>query len=178
MRQGEGALAVWNNADTVGMEKVAFGKALMETENELCVHSRGSRQRAPPVQRCGWTRCWMCLQTARRPEWLEKRARGQGTEEEARWCGSFWVFVRIFLKLLSGSEAREFWGIFVCLCGHAHMACRILVPQPATEPMSHAVEVQSLNHWTTRKIPESLNHIYIYFFFFFNFLAGPHGIIP
>ena len=121
----------------------------------------------------------MCSQTARRPGWLEKRPRGQGMEEEARWCGSFWVFVRIFLKLLSGSEAREFWGIFVCLCGHARTACRILVPQPGIEPMSRAVEVQSLNHWTTRKIPASLNHIYIYiffFFFFFNFLARPHSI--
>ena len=31
------------------------------------------------------------------------------------------------------------------------MACRILVPQPETEPP--ALEVQSLNHWTTREVP-------------------------
>ena len=44
--------------------------------------------------------------------------------------------------------------------------------------MSRAVEVQSLNHWTTRKIPASLNHIYIYiyFFFFFFFLTFWPGL--
>ena len=35
------------------------------------------------------------------------------------------------------------------------LACRILVPQPGIEPMSPAVETQTLNHWTAREIPGS-----------------------
>ena len=31
----------------------------------------------------------------------------------------------------------------------------ILVPQPGVEPMSPAVEVQFLNHWTNSGIPET-----------------------
>ena len=33
-----------------------------------------------------------------------------------------------------------------------HVACRILISQPGIEPMSLAVKVQSLNHWTSREI--------------------------
>ena len=33
------------------------------------------------------------------------------------------------------------------------MSCVILVPQPGIEPMLPAVEVQILNHWTTRGVP-------------------------
>ena len=33
------------------------------------------------------------------------------------------------------------------------MACGILVPQPEIEPIPPALEVQSLNHWTTREVP-------------------------
>ena len=29
----------------------------------------------------------------------------------------------------------------------------VLVPQPGLKPMPPAVEVQSLNHWTTRAVP-------------------------
>ena len=32
-------------------------------------------------------------------------------------------------------------------------ACKVLVPQPGIEPKTPAVETQSLNHWTARKIP-------------------------
>ena len=35
--------------------------------------------------------------------------------------------------------------------GH-HIASRILVPWPGIEPTPPAVEVQNLNHWTTRQI--------------------------
>ena len=34
------------------------------------------------------------------------------------------------------------------------MACRIFVLQPVIEPVPHALEVQSLNHWTTREVSE------------------------
>ena len=33
-----------------------------------------------------------------------------------------------------------------------HSGCRILVPQPETEPVPLAVEAQSLTHWTTRNV--------------------------
>ena len=35
------------------------------------------------------------------------------------------------------------------------MACGILVLRPGMEHLPPAVEVQSLNHWTTRKIPQN-----------------------
>ena len=34
------------------------------------------------------------------------------------------------------------------------MACGILVPWPGIEPVPPAVEVQSLNYWTTREVPQ------------------------
>ena len=33
------------------------------------------------------------------------------------------------------------------------MAFRVLVSQPGIEPITPAVKVQSLNHWTTREVP-------------------------
>ena len=33
------------------------------------------------------------------------------------------------------------------------MARGILVPQPGIEPLSPAVEAQSLNHWTAKEVP-------------------------
>ena len=32
-------------------------------------------------------------------------------------------------------------------------ACGILLPQPESEPVAPAVEVQSPNHWTAREFP-------------------------
>ena len=42
--------------------------------------------------------------------------------------------------------------VFSCLFGPCHAACGIWVPQPGIKPMHPALEVQSLNHWTTREI--------------------------
>ena len=49
--------------------------------------------------------------------------------------------------------------LFVCLFSFFgflfwlhHMACGILVPQPGIKPMAPALEVQSLNPWTARKV--------------------------
>ena len=36
--------------------------------------------------------------------------------------------------------------------GQRPAACGILVPRPGIEPMPHALEDQSLNHWTTREV--------------------------
>ena len=33
-------------------------------------------------------------------------------------------------------------------------ACRILVPWPGIKPVPPAMEAQSLNHWTTREVPQ------------------------
>ena len=41
----------------------------------------------------------------------------------------------------------------IVLC---HMACGILVPWAGIEPMTPALEVWSLNHWTTREVPKFL----------------------
>ena len=43
-----------------------------------------------------------------------------------------------------------FYFIFWLCCS----ACGILVPLPGIKPASSALEVQSLNHWTTREIPD------------------------
>ena len=34
-----------------------------------------------------------------------------------------------------------------------HVACGILVPQPAIQPMLPALEAQTLSHWTAREVP-------------------------
>ena len=36
-----------------------------------------------------------------------------------------------------------------------HTACAILVHRPGIEPMSPALEAQSLNHWTAREVPKA-----------------------
>ena len=43
-----------------------------------------------------------------------------------------------------------FYLIFYFLWPH-RVACGILAPRPGIEPMSPAVETQSLNHWTARE---------------------------
>ena len=43
--------------------------------------------------------------------------------------------------------------IYVCIFWPCHTACRIVVPRPGIEPSLSAVEAQSLNHWTSRKVP-------------------------
>ena len=47
---------------------------------------------------------------------------------------------------------------YLCVCvflgwGARRAPCRTLVPGTGIEPMPHAVEVQSLNHWTTGEVP-------------------------
>ena len=45
-----------------------------------------------------------------------------------------------------------------------HMSCRILVPQPETEPRHTAVKMLSLiNCWTAREVPKWLILCYVYF---------------
>ena len=34
------------------------------------------------------------------------------------------------------------------------MACGILIPQPGIKPLPPALEACSLNHWTTREVPD------------------------
>ena len=55
-----------------------------------------------------------------------------------RTLGDFWA-PKPFLCLLF-----SFWT--------CHKACRILVHGPGIKPMPLAVEVQNLNHWTTREV--------------------------
>ena len=40
------------------------------------------------------------------------------------------------------------------LAAAAATACRILVSQPGIEPVPPAVEALSLNHWTTKQVPQ------------------------
>ena len=49
------------------------------------------------------------------------------------------------------------------------MACGILVPQPGIKPAPPAGEVRSLNHWTTREVPE--NGFFVFYKFIYLFLA-------
>ena len=53
-------------------------------------------------------------------------------------------------------------GYFICLFfflrGPNPTACGILVPQPGIRPVPSALEAQSLNHWTVRKVPH-LHHL-------------------
>ena len=62
-------------------------------------------------------------------------------------CNPFLYFYFLFKKL--------FWP-------HC-MSCGILVPWPGIEPMSLAVEAQSLNHWTTREVSTTLFMAHFFF---------------
>ena len=46
--------------------------------------------------------------------------------------------------------------LFIWLCP---VACGILVPQPGIKPAPPALEVWSLNHWTTREVPAYIFNI-------------------
>ena len=37
-----------------------------------------------------------------------------------------------------------------------HAACGIFVPRPGIKPVPPALEVRSLNHWTSREVPRTL----------------------
>ena len=63
----------------------------------------------------------------------------------------FWFFV-LFCFV--------FWGGYFLTVPHG-----ILVPWLGIEPVSHVVEAQSLNHWTTREVP-TLSHLLLLFIFF------------
>ena len=56
---------------------------------------------------------------------------------------------------------------FFCFCfWPRHAACGILVPQSRIGPAPPALEVQSLNHWTTREVPKEIVlkwHLWKYF---------------
>ena len=69
--------------------------------------------------------------------------------------------VHAFSWLLLNSEIRAsccawwllfFFPFFFFFFLPQDVALRILAPQPGIEPMPPAVEVQSLNHWTTREV--------------------------
>ena len=62
-------------------------------------------------------------------------------------CNPFLYFYFLFKKL--------FWP-------HC-MSCGILVSWPGIEPMSPAVEAQSLNHWTTREVSTTLFMAHFFF---------------
>ena len=44
-----------------------------------------------------------------------------------------------------------------------HVACEVFVPRPAPP----ALEARSLNHWTTKEVPQTIN-----FFFFYIFIGA------
>ena len=50
------------------------------------------------------------------------------------------------------------------------MACGNLVPQPGIEPP--VVEVQSLNHWTTREVPKSTCLFFFIFVYVMRHVGG------
>ena len=61
--------------------------------------------------------------------------------------------LKINLKFYFFILKAIFLCYFIWLCLRAH---RIVVPQPKIEPIPPAVEVCSLNHWTTRVVPKLL----------------------
>ena len=61
--------------------------------------------------------------------------------------GSHFLLQGILLNHGSNLSTFFFFG---------YMACGILVPQPGNELVTLAMEAWSLNHWTTRKAPNSV----------------------
>ena len=52
-----------------------------------------------------------------------------------------------------------------------------LTPQPGIKPKPPAVEVQSLNHWTTREVLK-LKNLYEVFYCIFHCLLALHWLFP
>ena len=72
-----------------------------------------------------------------------------------------WRFINfgMYPDLVFGILFLNFWPC----C----MACRILFPQPGIKPEHPALEVWSLNHWTTREVPwlKFFNQVFFIVFF-------------
>ena len=85
-------------------------------------------------------------------EQVKKGSAQAATPYDEEW---FFFRQRLIFCLLSIKMALcpTFFFFFFLLC---HTACRLLVPQPGIKPMPSAVEVRSLNHWTTREVPHVL----------------------
>ena len=49
---------------------------------------------------------------------------------------------------------KKIWTLFLLFIWLRCAACGTLVPQPGVKPVPPAVEAWSLNHWTTREVPE------------------------
>ena len=57
------------------------------------------------------------------------------------------IQIDVFFLMISESLFFFFFWLY-------SVTCRILVPLPEIEPSPPAVEAQSPNHWTARKVPE------------------------
>ena len=74
---------------------------------------------------------------------LRRAPQSWGWRDYSRWClGPWWDSLPLFFFF--------FFKVLVCFCPHP-VACGITVPRPGTELAPCWVEVQCLNHWTTRE---------------------------
>ena len=70
----------------------------------------------------------------------------------------------LHLWFMCFSLRLEWKGLFIYLFWLFHMACGFLMPWPGIKPLSPALEVQILNHWTTREVPDSCTFKWGYFY--------------
>ena len=70
-----------------------------------------------------------------------------------RWCRALCESDSCLADLLINQLVLCF---FVFFFWPRHVACRILVPQPETEPAPPELEAWIPNHWTAREIPQLL----------------------
>ena len=54
--------------------------------------------------------------------------------------------------------------VFLFVLFWSHRGMWDLSPRPGIEPTSPALEVQSLNHWTTREVPVFLFYLHIMYY--------------
>ena len=69
----------------------------------------------------------------------------------------FWFYYLIFISWLSSLD-KSFSSFSLIkkknfIFWPQHVACGVLVPQLQIEPVSPALEAQSVNHWTSREVP-------------------------
>ena len=88
---------------------------------------------------CPWSQSWHAVvRKWNRPAWL------QSQDSQTRSVH--------LAKCASPNAANPSLLIFWSDC----TSCQILAPQQGIEPESPALEIASLNHWTTRKFPQML----------------------
>ena len=67
------------------------------------------------------------------------------------------------ISLLGENTIQKFQVVLFFFFWPCHRACGVFVPRPGIKPVPPTLEVQSLNHWTTR-VPQVVLYLILCYF--------------